>query len=166
MFGLTYDLWKEIIHDIAVAHDPLFAAMHQAADELQLSPALIDDLKKRRELQIADDPWDLRLIIEFIEDMIGGFTIYLAAVEQFDVLEQIKADIASDQGFSQEDMEGFELEHGLDMDEEIFVEMEDIYKIRAEVKESEIIYELVVFDSQDIDDSRQSDLAWQEYLEN
>jgi hypothetical protein len=52
------------------------------------------------------------------------------------------------------------------MDEEIFVEMEDIYKIRAEVRDSEIIYELVVFDSQDLDDSRQSDLAWQEDLEN
>ena len=68
--------------------------------------------------------------------------------------------------FPWEDVEGFELEHGLDMQEEIFVEMEESYGIRAEVRENEVIYELVIFDSQDIDDSRSGDLAWQEDLEN
>ena len=77
-------------------------------------------------------------------------------------MEADQGEVASDHGFSLEEMEGFELEHGLDMDEEIFVEMEDSYEIQAEVRENEVIYELVIFDSQDIDDSRSSDLAWQE----
>ena len=166
MFGLTYDLWKEIIDEIALAHDSLFAAMHQAAEELQLSAALIDDLKSKRELKIANDPWELRLMIDFIEDKIEGFIIYLAAVEPLEILEQIKANVASDHGFSMEEIEGFELEHGLNMQEEIFAEMEASYGVRAEVSENEVVYELVIFDSQDIDNSRSSDLAWKEDLEN
>lgn len=166
MFSLTYDLWKEIIEDIAQAHDSLFAAMHQAAEELQLSAALIDDLKKKRELTIANDPWELQLAIEFIEDKINGFTIFLVAKEPLEVLEEIKANIASDQGFSLEDIEGFELEHGLDMQEEIFVEIEESYGVTAEIRENVIIYELVVFDSQDIDNSLSGNLAQDEDLVN
>jgi hypothetical protein len=166
LFSLTYDLWKEIIEEIAEAHDPLFAAMHQAAEELQLSKALIDDLKSKRELMIANDPWELELTIEFIEDEIDGFIIYLEAKEQQEILEDIKANVASDHGFSLEEIEGFELEHGLNIQEEIFEEMEESYGVRAEVRENAVIYELVIFDSQDIDDSRSSDLAWQEDHEN
>ncbi|MDQ1262777.1 MAG: hypothetical protein QG575_1958 [Euryarchaeota archaeon] len=166
MFGITYDLWKEIIDEIAVAHDSLFAAMHQAADNLELSTALIDELKSKRDLKIANDPWEFRLMIDFIEDKINGFIIYLATAEQLEIFEEIKADVASNHGFSLEEIEGFELEHGLDMQEEIFVEMEESFGIRSEVRESEVIYELVIFDSQDIDDSQSSDLAWQEDLEN
>jgi hypothetical protein len=166
LFGLSYDLWKEIIDEIAIAHDSLFAAMHQAADDLELSTALIDELKSKRDLTIANDPWEFRLMIDFIEDKIGGFIIYLATAEQLEIFEEIKANVASDHGFSLEEVEGFELEHGLDLQEEIFVEMEESYGIRAEVRENEVIYELVIFDSQDIDDSRSSDLAWQEDLEN
>jgi hypothetical protein len=166
LFSLTYDLWKEIIEEIAQAHDSLFAAMHQAAEELQLSKALIDDLKSKRELMIANDPWELELTIEFIEDEIDGFIIYLEAKEQQEILEDIKANVASDHGFSLEEIEGFELEHGLNIQEEIFEEMEESYGVRAEVRENAVIYELVIFDSQDIDDSRSSDLAWQEDHEN
>ena len=166
MFGLTYDLWKEIIDEIAIAHDSLFAAMHQTADELQLTTDLIDELKSKKELKIANDPWEFLLMIDFIEDKINGFIIYLATAEQLEILEEIKANVASDHGFSWEEMEGFELEHGLDMQEEIFVEMEESYGIRAEIRENEVIYELVIFDSQDIDNSQSSDLAWQEDLEN
>ena len=97
------------------AHDSLFAAMHQAAEELQLSKALIDDLKSKRELTIANDPWELQLTIEFIEDKINGFIIYLEAIEPQEILEEIKANVASDNGFSLEEIEGFELEHGLDI---------------------------------------------------
>jgi hypothetical protein len=166
LFGITYDLWKEIIDEIAVAHDSLFAAMHQAADNLELSTALIDELKSKRDLKIANDPWEFRLMIDFIEDKINGFIIYLATAEQLEIFEEIKADVTSNHGFSLEEIEGFELEHGLDMQEEIFIEMEESYGIRSEVRESEVIYELVIFDSQDIDDSQSSDLAWQEDLEN
>jgi hypothetical protein len=166
LFSLTYDLWKEIIDEIAQAHDSLFAAMHQASEDLQLSMALIDDLKSKRELTIANDPWELQLTIEFIEDKINGFIIYLVAIEPLETLDEIKANVASDHGFSREDIDGFELEHGLDMQEEIFVEMEESYSIQAEVRENVVIYELVIFDSQDIDNSLSCDLAWQEDLEN
>ena len=166
MFSLTYDIWKEIIEEIALAHDSLFAAMLQAAEELQLSKALIDDLKSKRELTIANDPWELQLTIEFIEDEINGFIIYLEAKEPLEILGEIKANVASDHGFSLEEIEGFELENGLNMQEEIFEEMEESYGVRAEVRENAVIYELVIFDSQDIDDSRSSDLAWQEDQEN
>ncbi len=166
MYSLTYDLWEEIIDEIALAHDSLFAAMHVAAEELDLSAALIEDLKSKRELIIANDPWELKLKIEFIEDKINGFIIWLAAVEPLEILEEIKACVSSDHGFSLEEIVGFELEHGLDMQEEIFVEMEESYAVRAEVKENVVTYELVIFDSQDIDDSLSSDLAWQEDQEN
>lgn len=162
MYSLTYDLWKEMIDDVAFAHSSLFAAMHQAAEELEISRALIDDLKNKRDLMIADDPWHLQLQIDFIDDEIGGFKIYIAAAEGLDVLELIKAKTAADHGISLEEIEGFELEHGLDMDEEVFEVMEDSYEIRADFLEDEVLFRLVVFDSQDIDDSRQSNLAWQE----
>ena len=100
MFGLTYDLWKEIIDEITIAHDSLFAAMHQAADDLQLSAALIDELKSKRELKIANDLWEFLLKIDFIEDKIGGFIIYLATKEDLETLEEIKANVSSDHGFS------------------------------------------------------------------
>jgi hypothetical protein len=166
LFSLTYDLWKEIIEDIAQAHDSLFAAMHQAAEEIQLSATLIDDLKKKRELTIANDPWELQLTIEFIEDEINGFIIFLVAKEPLEILEEIKANIASDQGFSLEEIEGFELEHGLDIQEEIFVEIEESYGVTAEIRENVVIYELVIFDSQDIDNSRSRDLTALEDHEN
>jgi len=166
LFTLTYDLWEEIIDEIALAHDSLFAAMHQRAEDLQLSAALIDDLKSKKELTIANDPWELKLNLEFIEDKINGFIIWLAVDEPLEVLEEIKVNVASDHGFSLEEVVGFELEHGLDMQEEIFVEMEECYGVRAEAKENVVTYELVIFDSQDIDDSQSCDLAWQEGPEN
>jgi hypothetical protein len=157
LFSLTYDLWKEIIVDIAQAHESLFAAMHLAAEDLQLSPALIDDLKNKRELTIATDPWELHLAIEFLDDDINGFIIVLVAKESLETLEDIKANIVSDKGFSLEEIEGFELEHGLDMQEEIFVEIEESYGVTAEIREDFVDYELVIFDSQDLDNSLCSD---------
>jgi len=163
---LTYDIWKEIIDEISKTHDPLFAAMHQIRDDLQITPAIIEELKNKGEITIAEDPWEFKLILDAVEDEIDGFRIILAAVEQLDVLEQIKAGVASDHGFSQEDTEGYELEHGLDMQEEIFVEMEESYGIRAEVREDAVVYELIIFDSQDIDDSQYIDQIWQEDIDN
>ena len=52
------------------------------------------------------------------------------------------------------------------MREEILVDMEETYGIQAEVGEDHLIYYLVLFDSQDIDDSRSSELIWQEDMEN
>lgn len=162
MYSLDYNLWKEIIDDVALEHSSLFVAMHQAAEELQISRTLIDELKNKRDFMIADDPWHLRLQIDFIDDKIGGFRIFIAAAEELDLFELIKAKAAADHGFSLEEIEGFELEHGLDIDEEIFDAIVDSYEIRAEVNCNEVLFRLVVFDSQDIDDSRQSNLTWQE----
>ena len=162
MYNLNYDLWKEIIDDVVFEHSRLFAAMHKAAKEQQLSRTLVDELKNRRDIMIAEEPWHLQLQIDFIEDKINGFKIYVAATEDLEVFELIKAQSAADHGFSLEEMEGFELEHGLDMDEEILEAIEDSYEIQAEFSESEILFDLVIFDSQDIDDSRKSNLAWQE----
>jgi hypothetical protein len=162
VYNLNYDLWKEIIDDVVFEHSSLFAAVHQAAKEQQLSRNLVDELKNRRGIIIAEEPWHLRLQIDFIEDRINGFKIYVEAAEDLEVFELIKAKSAADYGFSLEELEGFELEHGLDMDEEIFEAIADSYEIKAEFSESEILFELVVFDSQDIDDSRKSNLPWQE----
>jgi hypothetical protein len=140
--------------------------MHQARDDLQITPALIEELKSKGELTVTKDNWDFKLNIDAVEDEINGFIISLAAVEQLDNLEQIKAEVVSDHGFSLEEIEGFELEHGLDMQEEIFVEMEDSYGIRAEVREDSVVYELMIFDSQDIDDSQLSDQIWQQDIDN
>jgi hypothetical protein len=162
LFNLTYDLYKEIIAGVAQAHESLFAAMHQAAEEIELTADLIDDLKKKRELTIANEPWQLQLAIEFLDDDINGFTIFLVAKEPLEILEELKANIASDQGFSLEEIESFELEHGLDMQEEIFVEIEESYEVTAEIREDLVIYELVIFDSQDIDNSRSCDRLLQD----
>jgi len=167
LFELTYDLWKDIIAEIASAHESLFSALHQTAEEIDLTKDLIEDLKKRGEVPVAEDPGELSLKVDFVGDDIGGFIIFLAIKEELSALEQIKADIASDRGFSLEDIETFEMDSGLDMDEEILVEIEETYGVRAEMTEDEkIVYELVVFDSRDIDDSRYSDLAWAEDIDN
>jgi hypothetical protein len=166
LFGLTYDLWEEIIDEIALAHDSLFSAMHQTAEDLQITSALIEDLKSKKELKVSDDSWEFRLMIDLVEDEIDGFSLILAAIEQLGVLEQIKANVVSDHGFSLEDIEGFELEHGLDLQEEIFMEIEERYGIRAEVREDAVVYELVIFDSQDIDNSQYGEQVWQEDFDN
>jgi hypothetical protein len=48
------------------------------------------------------------------------------------------------------------------MDEEIFEAIADSYEIQAEFSENEVLFELVIFDSQDIDDRQMSNLVWQE----
>lgn len=166
MYGLTYDIWKEIIGEIVLAHDSLFLAMNQAADELEITPALISELKSKKEMAIADEPWQFRLMIDFVEDEINGFLILLATIEQTEMFELIKANAISDHGFSIEEVEIFDQEHGLDMQEETLEEMEESYGVRAEVREDAVVYELAIFDSQDIDDSRNYDQAWQGDADN
>lgn len=166
MFGLTYDLWKDIISDIASAHESLFSAMHEAALKVDLTAELIEELKKKRELPVASDPVELSLRMDLLGDGIGGFTIFLEAREDLSVMEQIKADLASDQGLSLEDIEAFEMDSGLDLQEDILTEMEESFGVQANVDNDGIIYQMVIFDSQDIDDSRNSDLIWQDDTDN
>lgn len=166
MYGLTYDIWKEIIGEIVLVHDSLFLAMNQAADELQITPAMISELKSKKELAIANESWEFRLMIDFVDDEIKGFLILLAAIEKMDMLELIKANAISDHGFSLEEVEIFSQENGLDMQEEILEEMEESYGVRAEVREDAVVYELVIFDSQDIDDCVNYDPIWQGDADN
>ncbi len=162
MYNLTYDLWNDIIDDVVIVHSSLFEAMHQAADHLVLSKAFVEDLKRKGTIEIIEGPWNFLINIEFIDDKIEGFRISILAAESSKDFEEIKAKISADKGFSLEEVEGFELEHGLEMDEDIFEEMEASFKVTAEIEEDEIIFELVVFDSQDLDNSLKSVGIWEE----
>ncbi len=160
MYSLTYDLWNEIIDDVVIVHSPLFEAMHQAADRLRLSKAFVEDLRRKGMVEIEEEAWRFLLRIEFWEDKIEGFWISLLEAEEAEVFEEIKAKAAADHGFSLEEVQGFELEHGLEMDEEIFKEIEVVWGVVAKAAENEVIFELVVFDSQDLDNSQKSDETW------
>jgi hypothetical protein len=160
LFSLTYDLWIEIIDDVVEGHAPLFETMHEAAESLDLSSALLDDLKKKGILEIGTSEERLLLKIDFFEDKIEGFMVSLLAAESLEIFETIKAEAVSDHGFSLEDIEGYEVEHGLDMDEEIFAEMEEGYGIFVEMDEDGILFEQEVFNSQDLDNHRENDAAW------
>jgi hypothetical protein len=153
LYNLTYDLWNEIIDDVVIVHESLFEAMHQAADHLKLSKAFVEDLKRKGVMEIGEGIWNFLLKIEFIDDKIEGFRISLLAAESTEDFEEIKAKVAADQGFSLEEVEGFELEHGLELEEDIFEKMEASYGVIADVEEDEVIFELVIFDSQDLDNS-------------
>ncbi len=164
MYSLTYDLWNEIIDDVVIVHSPLFEAMHQAADKLTLSKAFVEDLKRKGMMEIEEETWRFLLQIEFWEDKIEGFWISLLAAEEAEMFEEIKAKAAADHGFSLEEVQGFELEHGLELDEEIFKEMEESWGVVAKAAENEVIFELVVFDSQDLDNLQKSDETWGDEL--
>jgi len=46
------------------------------------------------------------------------------------------------------------------MDEDIFEEMRESYGVDVEIDEDKLLFELVIFDSQDLDDSRKINGAW------
>ena len=165
MFALTYDLWREIVEDVVVSHQPLFEAMHQAADDLELTAALIDELKREEEMALPGDE-HFKLVIDFVQDEIEGVIIFLAAEVPQEFLTELMVDAAEERGFPLEELQAFELEHDLNMRKKILVDMEETYGIQAEVGEDRLIYYLVLFDSQDIDDSMSSELIWQEDMEN
>jgi len=161
VLSLTYDLWNEIIYDAVEAHAFLFDAMHQTADQLKLSKELVEDLKQNGVKDVGDDPWHFILEIDLLEDKIKGFTISLLAAESMELFESSIAKAASNHGISLEEIQGFEIEHGLEMDEEIFEKIEDSYNVTTDFAEDGVIFELVVFDSRDIDNNLESDPAWQ-----
>lgn len=160
MHEISYELWQEMVEDVASEYAPLFTIMHETAGEIAVSRALIEYLKKNREMKISSEPWQLWLQIELIEDDIGGFRIYLMASEERNAIEELMANIAEDQDITQEEIEAFEVEHGLDMLGDIFEEIRDEYDIQPEIRGDDIIFSLVVFDSQDIDDSKGNEIFW------
>lgn len=160
MYSLTYDLWNDIIDGVIEAHAALFEAMHQTADRTHISGALVEELKLQGVKEIGEDPWRFLLKIELYGDEIEGFMISLLAAEELETLELMKAEVAMLHGVSQEELKGFEADHGLDLDEEIITGMEEGYGITAEVAENGILFELVIFDSEDIDNSQMGNHAW------
>jgi hypothetical protein len=161
VLSLTYDLWNEIIYDTVEAHAFLFDAMHQTADQLKLSKELVEDLKKNGIKDIGEDPWQFILRIDLLDDKIKGFTISLLAAESMELFESGIAKAAANHGISLEEMQGFEIEHGLEMDNEIVEKIEESYNITTEIADNGVIFELVVFDSRDLDNNLEGDPAWQ-----
>ena len=160
MYELNYDLWQEVIEDIASEYAPLFSIMHEAARELLISRPLIDDLLRTRELEISTEPWQMWLQIDPIDDNIGGFRIYLTASEDLDAIKELMMETAEDRGISQEEINAFEVEHGLDMLGDVFEVIRDRYEILPEIGGDNVTFSLVAFDSQDIDDSKGNDIFW------
>jgi hypothetical protein len=160
MYELNYHLWQEIIEDIASEYAPLFSIMHEAARELPISRALIDDLKNTKERNISTEPWRMWLHIDPIDDNIGGFRIYLMASEELDAIKELMLETAEDHGISQEEINAFEVEHGLDMLGDVFEVIRDRYEILPEIGGDNVTFSLVAFDSQDIDDSKGNDIFW------
>ena len=160
MVTLTYDLWNNVIDAAIRVHVPLFEAMRRAEKNLILSRALVDELKIKGFKEIQEGEWNFLLIIEPYEDEIGGFKIYLLAAETSEVFQKAKVDAAIAQSASVDGLRGFEVEHGLDLDDEIFEAMEDSYDISAELTINGLLFELVVFDSDDIDDSGKGVERW------
>jgi len=100
------------------------------------------------------------LQIDPIDDNIGGFRIYLMASEELDAIKELMSEIAEDHGISQEEINAFEVEHGLDMLGDVFEVIRDRYEILPEIRGGNIIFSLMAFDSQDIDDSKGNDIFW------
>jgi hypothetical protein len=153
MYSITYDLWSDIIDDMIEAHAPLFEAMRKTAEKIQLSRALVNELKQNGIKEVYDEPWHFLLKLDLYDDGIGGFAISLMAAQTPEAFEQIKINAMAARGVSDEAIRGFEAEHGLDMDEEIIKGLEESFGIIAEQAESGFLFELALFDSEDIDNS-------------
>jgi len=160
MLSLTYDLWNAIIEDVTEEHAPIFEAMRTAADKIQVNRDLVEELKLKGVTEIMEGALAFLMTIELHDDGIGGFMISLIATESLDALEEIEDEVTESHGFTYSDIENFEAEHGLDLSEEVFKSMEEGYSITVRPGEEIAIFEMVVFDSEDIDDSINLGNAW------
>ena len=160
LHGLSYDLWNEIINSVIEEHAPIFEAMQKVANGLKISKTLVEDLKQNDSIEIAAESWSFLLEMEPEEDEIDGFKIILFAAEPISVFEEIKAHAAADWGFSLEAVTGFEIEHGILIDENIFLEIEEGYGIETELVGDGVLFGVLIFDSQDIDNQRENFKTW------
>ena len=151
MHILTYDLWNIIVDEAVDAYSPLFEEMQQTANGISLSKSLVDKLKQEGAMDIVDETRHFLLAIELYDDGIGGFKISLMISLSLDAFEEIKERAASSRDVTFEDIRNFEVEHGMDMSAEISDGIEERYSVYAEETGEDIIFELVVFDSEDID---------------
>lgn len=156
----TYDLWSAVIDDVIERHSPLFDAMHRAQERISISRALVDELGQIGAKQIKEDSWQFLLAIDRYEDEIGGFRIALLGREAPEVFQEVKEDACAAHGISSAEIRCYEVEHGLDLEEEILQGLEDEYQVSAERTEEGIIFELILFDSEDIDDNSKLGKYW------
>ena len=161
MYGLTYDLWSIVVDEAVDAYSPLFEEMQRAANGVDLSKSLVDRLKQEGALDIVDETRHFLLAIELYNDGIGGFKISLLISESLDAFEKIEERAAAAHDVTLEDIRNFEAEHGMDMAEEILDGIEERYSVYAEETDEDIVFELVVFDSEDLDSNNLiSDGGW------
>ena len=151
MHILTYDLWNIIVDEAVDAYSPLFEEMQRSADGIELSKSLVDKLKQEGALDVVDENRHFLLAIELYDDGIGGFKISLFISESLDAFDEIKDRAAMAHDVTFEDIRNFEVEHGMNMAEEIMDGIEERYSVYAEEAGVDIVFELVVFDSEDID---------------
>jgi hypothetical protein len=151
LYILTYDLWNTIVDEAVDAYSPLFEEMQQTADGIELSKSLVEKLKQEGAMDVVDENRHFLLAIELYDDGIGGFKISLFISESLDAFEEIKERAASAHDVTFEDIRNFEVEHGMDMSTEISDGIEERYSVYAKEAGVDIVFELVVFDSEDID---------------
>ena len=151
MYSLTYDLWNIIVDEAVDAYSPLFEEMQRTADGIGLSKSLVDKLKQEGAMEVVDENRHFLLGIELYDDGIGGFKISLMISESPDAFEEIKERAAAAHDVTFEDIRNFEAEHGMNMAEEILDGIEERYSVYAEETGVDIVFELVVFDSENID---------------
>ena len=161
VYVLTYELWNSIIEKAMDAYAPSFDALENMADSIQLSRKLVENLRKNGSGDLEGYNRQFLLSIEPYDDEIGGFRIILAMAESIETFAKTVADSVASQGFSWEDIVNFEAEHGLNLKDEILDRIEEEHAILAEDSGGDLVFELVIFDSEDIDNnSRMGNEAW------
>jgi predicted translin family RNA/ssDNA-binding protein len=150
---LMYDTWNEIIHGVIELHAPFLEAMKIAAKALNISSEIVKELKRVGFKEIREKYWSFHLEIESYDDEIGGFKVFLSAAEACDEFQEAISNAANAHGVSLNDLKTFEIEHGLDLIEDIFEVIEENYNIYAQETNEGVLFALVVFDSDDIDNS-------------
>ena len=157
MFTLTYDFWNSIIEEVVDAYATSLKAMQNVADSIQLSRYLVEELKSKGTKDLEGDNRQFLLTFEPYDDEIGGFKITLVMAESMDTFEKRVTDAVASHGFSWEDIKNFEAEHGMNLAYEILDRIEEEYAVYAENSEEDLVFELVIFDSEDIDYSSRMD---------
>jgi hypothetical protein len=150
-YGLTYDLWNLIIEDAVDAYSPLVEAMKNASESIYPTKSLADELKEVETMEIEYKTWHFLLTIWLYDDDIDGFKISLEASETIDSFERLIEGLASIRGVTLEEIKNFGVENGLNLSDDLFDMIEEVYSVDADESEDKIIFKIVIFDSQDID---------------
>ena len=160
MYSLTYDVWNKIIDEIIAVHAPLFDAMQESAESQKITKEIVDELKADGTKAVKKGQWQFLLSIELYGDDIEGFNIALLSAESLEAFEEVEMGILERSGVHFRDISGFEAEFGTDLMDDVIERIEERYNISSEVGSDEIVFQMVVFDSEDIDNSQNSKKTW------